>query len=153
MSAQIISLDDPEEHVGLQSNHISDQLGMQVMHIFVQNGANDEFWDSSNSKSAWVSSPLCLILINTQPTPCAAHLHVEGGGARAGGHVVRELHVDAFAELVQPLGRLGVDHLDFGRGLLVDERRDHLPEDAEHLRRVDQARAPQPACAGECPLR
>ena len=43
-SAQVISLDDPDEHVGLQSNHISDQLGLKVMHIFVQNGTDNEYW-------------------------------------------------------------------------------------------------------------
>ena len=43
-SAQVISLDDPDEHVGLQSNHISDQMGLKVMHIFVQNGTDNEYW-------------------------------------------------------------------------------------------------------------
>ena len=41
---QVISLDDPDEHVGLQSNHISDQMGLKVMHIFVQNGTDNEYW-------------------------------------------------------------------------------------------------------------
>ena len=42
--AQVISLDDPDEHVGLHSNHISDQMGCKVMHIFVQNGLDNEYW-------------------------------------------------------------------------------------------------------------
>ena len=43
-SAQVVSLDDPDEHVGLFSSHISDQMGMKVMHIFVQNGTDNEYW-------------------------------------------------------------------------------------------------------------
>ena len=44
LSAQVISLDDPDEHVGLHSNHIADQMGCKVMHIFVQNGLDNEYW-------------------------------------------------------------------------------------------------------------
>ena len=42
--SQFLTVDDPDEHIGFHSNYISEKLGVKILHVFVQNGTDEEYW-------------------------------------------------------------------------------------------------------------
>ena len=42
--SQVLTVDDPDEHIGFHSNYISEALGVKILHIFVQSGTDDQYW-------------------------------------------------------------------------------------------------------------